>query len=720
MKSKTTARKLSLILASAIILSAVLISLSGCADEDTNGQVFADSTSVTTRASANSDKNSDDIYDDSYDDSYDDDYDYDDDDSYNDKSVKKTISRSIATFDPSDTWAIYWYLCGSDLETDDGFASTDLDELSAIELPENIKVVIETGGANTWHDYGDPNYNTRFLYDSDGWQTLQENPRANMGDSKTLESFLRFCNTNYPADHKAVIFWDHGGGSTSGVAFDELFSMDSLNLIEIYDAFNAVNDLSKDEPPYEMVGFDACLMATIEVAGTLNGIANWLVASEELEPGLGWNYTGLMWELVQNPGMNGGQWGEAICDAYYSACEDAGCEDDVTLSVIEMSKIDMLLEAYENIGAESLITACDDVSYISSFGRAAKNATNFGGNNESEGYTNMVDLGDLVRQAGEELLPQFGGLLLAALDRCVYYQVRGAYRSEATGLSCFYSYDGDYEVYDKFSYMIDENPYLWYYDYVLTGELSQEGWDYASSIYTRYSQTPEEEMSPQSVPSLKDMVDVDFPVTFFSRRAVLGVGTDIANMLTGVYCNLAYYDVENDIAIFLGRDNDLLQDWENGIFMDNFRGVWGSIDGSLVYMELTDEAETYQIYTVPVMLNGEKYSLSVSYDLELNKYRILGARRGIDENGMADKNLRKLKPGDVIEPLVYYFQDDEDMKQITVDTVTVTADTVFEDTDMGDGTFMYMFEMVDAQNKSYYSEVVLFSVEDGEISLLKE
>jgi hypothetical protein len=60
-------------------------------------------------------------------------------------------------------------------------------------------------------------------------------------------------------------------------------------------------------------------------------------------------------------------------------------------------------------------------------------------------------------------------------------------------------------------------------------------------------------------------------------------------------------------------DNDLDADWETGVLKDNFRGVWGSIGGKLVYIELSDEADEYQTYAVPVLLNGEEYTLSVSY-----------------------------------------------------------------------------------------------------------
>ena len=67
---------------------------------------------------------------------------------------------------------------------------------------------------------------------------------------------------------------------------------------------------------------------------------------------------------------------------------------------------------------------------------------------------------------------------------------------------------------------------------------------------------------------------------------------------------LYYTDPDSDSLLMLGTDNDIVGDWENGVFTDNFRGVWGSIDGAVVYMELSSEGDDYNLYTVPVLLNG--------------------------------------------------------------------------------------------------------------------
>lgn len=109
------------------------------------------------------------------------------------------VSDSAGT--EGESWAVYWYLCGSDLESNGGFATTDLSEMMEVELPENVNVVIETGGASVWqNDEVDPSKLQRWLYNSEGLQLLEESETANMGDAQTLYEFLDFASTNYPAD----------------------------------------------------------------------------------------------------------------------------------------------------------------------------------------------------------------------------------------------------------------------------------------------------------------------------------------------------------------------------------------------------------------------------------------------------------------------------------------------------------------------------------------
>ena len=213
--------------------------------------------------------------------------------------------EDISTPEPNaeaGTWAIYWYLCGSDLESNGGFATSDLMEMMEVALPENVRVIIQTGGAKTWqNNVVDADILQRYVYDSEGLTLVDELPPASMGDAATLTDFLRYCKQNYPAEKTAVLFWNHGGGSVSGAAFDERYGYDSLTLDEMHTAFGRVWEADENNPPLELVGFDTCLMATVDVAGTFAGTAHYLVASEETEPANGWYYSQWVQALADDP-----------------------------------------------------------------------------------------------------------------------------------------------------------------------------------------------------------------------------------------------------------------------------------------------------------------------------------------------------------------------------------------------------------------------------------
>ena len=141
------------------------------------------------------------------------------------------------------------------------------------EAAGNIKVVIQTGGASSWqNDVISADTLGRYVYDHNGLQLIEELPSASMGDAQTLKDFLAFGKENYPAKHTAVVLWNHGGGSVSGAAFDELYGMDSLSLAEMYQAFSETFGENPQGQPVDIIGFDTCLMAT---AGSIaDGLVN--------------------------------------------------------------------------------------------------------------------------------------------------------------------------------------------------------------------------------------------------------------------------------------------------------------------------------------------------------------------------------------------------------------------------------------------------------------
>ena len=163
-----------------------------------------------------------------------------------------------------DSWVIYWYLCGSDLESNAAAATTDLQEMLQVTLPENVKVVIQTGGAKKWqNDQVKADRLQRYEYSGNTLELKDEADQASMGDPATLKDFLKYGEENYQADHKMLLFWNHGGGSVSGVSFDENYDADSLTLDELS---QAMKEVYGDKKALEVVGFDTCLMATLDTA----------------------------------------------------------------------------------------------------------------------------------------------------------------------------------------------------------------------------------------------------------------------------------------------------------------------------------------------------------------------------------------------------------------------------------------------------------------------
>ena len=612
-----------------------------------------------------------------------------------------------------DDWAIYLYLCGTDLETKSGAASQDLMEIVHQKIPDGVTVVIETGGAKQWHNnVVNADYLERYVLQGDKLARVWRGDAKSMGSAQTLAEFLGFCHEHFPARHEGVILWDHGGGSAVGLVMDERFSYDRLSLPELREAFAKVYTPNAERPPLELVGFDCCLMATVDTAAAMQGIARTMVASEETEPGCGWNYYGLFKLMERYPGMSGTALGQAICETYMAGCRANSVEGSATLSVIDLTRLDPLLTAYNRFGGAAVLAACEDSGFFAEFGRGAKMAENYGGNTPSSGYANMVDLGDLAKQSAR-LMPEASRAVLDALEDCVVYKVNGSYRSQASGLSCYYAYDANPKLYNLYAGAGASENFKVFYDYMLTGTLDEQTQAYIMEDLGYAGESIEE------LDTLNDFESSGWRVSVDDEGyAVLTVDPETLATLSDVSFQLAYVDEERDLLLFLGSDSDIDQDWKNGVFRDNFRGVWGSIDGCVCHMEVIYQGKDYNLYNVPVLRNGEPCQMKVAYDFDAEEYYILGVQRGLDSRGMADRDMVRLRVGDVITTLHYAgsLSGDEEFELVAMDDFVVNRRTRFEEMDLGDGEFLLLFTLIDGRGESTYTEEVIFTVEGDDMT----
>lgn len=645
---------------------------------------------------------------------------------------KGTAAEFKDAYGKNDTWVIHWYLCGTDLESRFGAASADLAELQKVKLPANVKVLIEAGGAKKWHsNIGAKGHSAvRLLYDSEGLHELGKLKEADMGNPATLEDFLRFGKENYAADHHIFVFWDHGGGSMSGVCYDE-FSGRPLSLNDIRQAFDAVYESSKDKPPFELIGFDACLMATYETAHMLEGLTKYMVGSEEVEPGCGWYYTGWVGALAKNPALGGNGLGKAICDSYVKGCEDEDVEDSITLSVIDMSKMPALKVAYDAFGLEALENAAKNPKkFFSTYARKAKTAENYGGNTRKQGFTNMVDLADLAKESRGQLSNTYKQLVTAVND-AVIYKVNGYCRDQGGGISGFHSYDGDRKHFAMYANQKSASlPHKYLYQYLLYGklpngtienlkkQLADEKKELEAQQQIAQQAVREQDSSASGVFDIKALEDTPVEVDK-NGDAVVKLDKDKLELVSAIHCNLVLLDLKNDLILYLGSDGDIKADWEKGIFKDNFQGTWPMLDGHPVFVEITAMEDDYNLYSIPIKLNGQECNLQVTYSYKDKAYKILGARQGLDSHGMADRNLQKLKKGDKITTIHYAMSikgDDEDFKPIEVETFTVGDKPQVKDEQLGDGSYGYLFEFLSPNGDSALSKIVEFVLETGKIT----
>ncbi len=326
------------------------------------------------------------------------------------------------------TFTLMVYLCGTDLESDGGLATADLKEMtgSGIAANSSLTVYVQTGGTKNWENKKlADGKGERWRVDKTGLTRLTKLGSIDMGDEAEFASFLQYGFENFPADRYGLIFWDHGSGATDGVCYDEMTD-NSLNMAEIYTAL----DTASNEPNYRkfsMVGFDACLMADYEMAVHLEPFADYMIASEETEPGEGWNYKSWLPSLSKNPGMEIPALGKTIVDGFLQSVKDVGYDEFGTLSVLDLNKLDALRSAMETMGDS--LNGQIGTGNFNSISRIRQNVRSFGETDDDA--SDMIDLG-VFAKAYETYDEAGAAALTKALADAVVYN---GFTSNLSGIS---------------------------------------------------------------------------------------------------------------------------------------------------------------------------------------------------------------------------------------------------------------------------------------------
>ncbi len=573
-----------------------------------------------------------------------------------------------------DAYSVFIYLCGSDLETKHGAATKNIQELLDADLDDDVNIVLQTGGTKKWRSFGISSTSIqRYVIEEGALQLLESLPNDSMGKAATLTDFLCYGIENYPAEKYAAILWDHGGGSISGIAFDEQYGYDALTLSELREAFGKATNSMNER--FELIGLDACLMATLEMAQTLALFGSYMVASQEISPATGWDYTAIAESLSQRTAQEGMELGRMICDSYLEKCYEQRKEQTVTLSVIDLNKVALLTESFDSFG-ERMAYQQDDLSYVV---QCIENSLCFGGATKHERHSNLFDLGcfaDNMEATGVSV----------ALNETVIYQRTGEQRAEASGLSFYYPQTFNQNELKQYLQVCPDSKY-------------------AEFLTNAYSNIPQ---------GIVEFLD--------EGSAADNGGMSIRLSLNSVkYVSTVEFELEKtddeDHLIKLGIDNNLYDDWEAGLFTSDFNGYWIALDGELLQSHPVDETDNSLIFSAPILLNGEPTNLRFAYvfDKQIEKacealdghYEILGTWSGLDQDtGMSKAQIASVERGDKIT--ILHEGLDGELEPGT--TLTYQSNTAIHDRPLDEGTYRYRFIITDIFGNEYVSNTAVFEV----------
>jgi len=615
-------------------------------------------------------------------------------------------------------WVILVYLAGTDLETESGAASLDLIEMAQASTGPEPLFVVQTGGTREWAlpDLIPNDRLARFEVRGKDLVPLAEAELASMGAAGTLRDFVTWGMETYPAARHGLIVWDHGSGSINGVVFDELFDNDSLSLMEIAEA------LAGFENAFEFIGFDACLMATLETAQTLAPFARYMVASEELEPGSGWDYLAIGQFLNANPGADGAQLGQVIADSFLLSNQLLGEDALATLSVVDLSRLAPLTMALDAAGWQMFEAMTQGGAALHSVARGVRAADNFGGNTPEEGYTNMVDIASMMRGVRDSV--PGADEVLAALEAAVIYQVRGSGRQGVGGLSAYFPLQAQgSSEYQVFKQAAQSEGYRYFVGSMMYGAALGQ----TESLTAQGDAAAQEQVMEQAIAALADLpsdtgiqtaeqtqLRIDHAYLDADGGYTLALAPGSMDILLSATFTLLM-DGGDGLLYNLGEDDEVDVDTENSLVRDRFDGTWPALpDGQLLPLYLLNQRADYNLYSAPVMLNGRQTNLRVLYNWEKHAFEVVGGWDGLTASGASSREIIPLRAGDSIVPLyeAYDAQTLESLGLMEGEPYPAQEGFSLEYKQLPAADYHYGFTLRDIYGLSAYSDFTLFTVDN--------
>ncbi len=595
----------------------------------------------------------------------------------------------------------------------EGAASSDISEICKGVKSDKINVVIQTGGATRWsNSLINPNKTQRFTVKDGHLEELENMPLKDSCSSDTLADFLTYCDQNYPADHRMLVLWDHGGGA-NGYGKDSIYNS-SLSLNEIQSALEKVCESNPDNPHYDLIGYDACLMASTENAHMLYGYGKYLVGGEETEPGGGWSHDVYLKAMSKDPTMSAASIGKTIVDSFEDFYMEKNCEMGnipfysitTSFSLIDLNAAEQTYQAYCELNEKLLEDSVADNHVLTKIASAAQNSTRYSG--EAYEIYNLIDLGNYMEALSTSYSSECEKVL-QNLKQAVAYHRSNGYLSDSMGINIYMPVSiNNTNGLDFFlSYLkeiSEDSATQALYYYKVSGCLNDEYQAYADQ--QGYGQAKTIETS-----ALKKLSDNE--ITLKKNGFQISLNDEQKNNYQNAAIEVAAYDEEKNQLIAYGKTNEVIE--KDGVIKSDFDGKWICLDGQALYTEVVSESDQSIAYRSPVKINKEDYYLLFSYDKEKKTVSLTGAsmynadaEADASQAHVIGKTTISLEEGDVIRPVykVYNLKTNKEKIKKSKEKITFTSSTKLTMDSLPDGNYLNAFVLTDIRGDEYYSGVV--------------
>ena len=370
-------------------------------------------------------------------------------------------------------WGIYIYMAGDNSlyqEVED-----DLNEMKMIGSNNHLEIVALTdqatvGDSHAYHVVKHGLEETPLNEINSTWTN-----ELDMGKGETLRDFMIWATTEYPAEKRILVIWNHGSGWEK-VAED---GESHLTVPEIRTSLEQYRD-ETNHSKLTMIGFDACLMGMFEIAYELKEQSEMVHGSEAYEPLEGWTYNHLLYKLDEE--LDNSELAEHVVNDYVESYRNGSVYTSysVTAAVVDTAKLDNLWHKLDNFSSkmESILPV-----YKNEIGSAREDTQRYDQN------PNYRDLYDLATNIGIQVpmidAREHAYHLQEAIDEAViiedHWQKPGKRSVDrAHGLTIYFPENGIKEGYGDLR--IKENRWYNFIELYETGRNKNANFDIINSV----------------------------------------------------------------------------------------------------------------------------------------------------------------------------------------------------------------------------------------------